>query len=201
MSNRQLAYATDAEPAMHESGIEYMEGMWESVTIERSAAGQPGILIIMERRDGDLMEDQMCVTVKDGTEFLRPVFEWLHGGDLPKAEREARCPYSHQLDRCSKCGWTRPMSDRRIEAAQRAAEAYAERHRDEDGVTNDEGGQMLQLVDIIERLKTGGRSIPAPTAATVAAFKKAWHDADAKGMTGARVEAGLIAALQELFGG
>ena len=153
MANRQLAYATDAEPTMHESGQEYMEGMWESVTIERSAAGQPGILIIMERRDGDLMEEQMCVTVKDGAAFLRPVFEWLMGGDLPRAEREARCPYSHELDRCGKCGWSRGLA-----------------------------------------------AIPAPTAATVAAFKKAWHDADAAGLTGARVEAGLIAALQELLG-
>lgn len=156
MSNRQLAYATGAEPAMHESGIEYMEGMWESVTVERSAAGQPGILIIMERRDGDLMEDQMCVTVKDGLEFLRPVMAWLHANhhpadymiDLGSADAAA-CPHCH--------------------------------HR--------------------LRLEASPRAIPAPTAATVAAFKKAWHDADAKGMTGARVEAGLIAALQELFGG
>lgn len=81
MANRVLAYATDAEPTVHESGQEYMEGMWESVTIERSAAGQPGIMIVMERRDGDLMEDQMVVTVKDGAAFLRPVFEWLMGGE------------------------------------------------------------------------------------------------------------------------
>lgn len=92
---------------MHESGREFMEGMWESVTIERSAAGRPGIMIVMERRDGDLMEDQMVVTVKDGLEFLRPVFEWLMGADLPKVEREARCPYSHELGRCGKCGWSR----------------------------------------------------------------------------------------------
>lgn len=155
MANRQLAYATDAEPTMHESGQEYMEGMWESVTIERSAAGQPGILIIMERRDGDLMEDQMCVTVKDGAAFLRPVMAWLHENCHPAdyvIDLGENGPFS--------CPWC-----------------------------------AHQL-----KLEATPRTIPTPTAATVAAFKKAWHDADAAGLTGARVEAGLIAALQELFG-
>lgn len=109
---------------MHESGQEFMEGMWESVTIERSAAGRPGILIIMERRDGDLMEDQMVVTVKNGVEFLGPVLSWLMAGP--------------------------------------------------DGN-------------------------PAPTVAMVSAFKQAWHEADAAEMTGSRVEAGLVAALQEML--
>lgn len=72
---------------MHESGQEYMEGMWESVTIERSAAGQPGILVIMERRDGDLMEDQMVVHIKDGRKFLEHVIEWL-GRDAGWAVRD-----------------------------------------------------------------------------------------------------------------
>lgn len=39
--------------------------------------------------------------------------------------------------------------DRRIEAALRAAEKYADVHRDEQGVTNREGGMMLHLVSIV----------------------------------------------------
>ena len=155
MASRMLAYATSPEPTMHESGQEFMEGMWESVTIERSASGQPGILIIMERRDGDLMEDQMVVTVKDGVGFLRPVMAWLH----------ANC---HPSDYVIDLGENGPFSCPRC---------------------------AHQL-----RLEAAPGAIPAPTAATVAAFKKAWHDADAAGLTGARVEAGLAAALQEMFG-
>jgi len=45
------------------------------------------------------------------------------------------------------------INNGRIEAAQRAAEVYAEQHRNEFGVTNREGGIMLQLVGIIEELK------------------------------------------------
>lgn len=89
MARRQLAYATGSEPTMHESGQEFMEGVWESVTVERSAAGVPQLLFIMERHDGDIMWDQMVVTVKDGAEFLRPVSEWLLGGSLESIVRDA----------------------------------------------------------------------------------------------------------------
>lgn len=37
----------------------------------------------------------------------------------------------------------------RVEAALRAAEQYADNHRDEHGVTNTEGGMLLHLVSII----------------------------------------------------
>lgn len=98
MANRVLAYATDAEPTVHESGQEYMEGMWESVTIERSAAGQPGLMIVMERHDGDLMEDQMVVSIKDGRRFLEHVIEWLaaRGPESEARAWDAGCAAGHR---------------------------------------------------------------------------------------------------------
>lgn len=98
MANRVLAYATDAEPTVHESGQEYMEGMWESVTIERSAAGQPGLMIVMERHDGDLMEDQMVVSIKDGRKFLEHVIEWLavRGPESEARAWDAGCAAGHR---------------------------------------------------------------------------------------------------------
>ncbi len=66
MSNRALTRYDDG-----------CEGMHECVTIERSAAGQPGIMITINRYDGDLLHDQMCVSIPNGDAFLAPVNEWL----------------------------------------------------------------------------------------------------------------------------
>lgn len=41
----------------------------------------------------------------------------------------------------------------RIESILRAAEAYADKHRDEEGVTNREGGMLLQLVSVVTELQ------------------------------------------------
>lgn len=45
------------------------------------------------------------------------------------------------------------ISVSRIESAQKMAEQYAEANRNEDGVTNREGGMLLMLVGIIEAQK------------------------------------------------
>ena len=78
MANRVLARYTDSPGEILEDGEYHQVGMWDEVVIERSAAGAPGLVFIMSRRDGDLIHDQMVVRVKDGAAFLRPVLDWLN---------------------------------------------------------------------------------------------------------------------------
>lgn len=77
MANRTLARHTDNTPEILEDGEPHNVGMWEQVTIERSAAGQPGLLFVITRYENDQMFDQMCVVVPDGAAFLAPVNKWL----------------------------------------------------------------------------------------------------------------------------
>lgn len=81
MSNRTLARADDNPGEILEDGELHKLGMWEEVTIERSAAGSPGLLFVITRYENDQMYDQMCVSVKDGAAFLAPVIAWLSGKD------------------------------------------------------------------------------------------------------------------------
>lgn len=73
MANRSLAYYTDSEP--NEDGIH--EGWHNTLRIERSAAGQPGLFFIIEDWDGGLKAGESLVVVKDGNALLAPVLEWL----------------------------------------------------------------------------------------------------------------------------
>lgn len=81
MANRILARADDNPGEILEDGERHKTGMWEEVTIERSAAGAPGLLFIITRYEGDQMYDQMSVTVPNGAAFLAPVNAWLNGND------------------------------------------------------------------------------------------------------------------------
>lgn len=74
MANRVLARAHDGE--RNEDGV--FEGMHDELVIERSAAGQPGLMFVMNRYDNGNQFDQMVVTVPDGLELLQPVNAWLH---------------------------------------------------------------------------------------------------------------------------
>lgn len=79
MANRILARYDDNPGEILEDGELHKVGMWEEVAIERSAAGQPGLLFVITRYENDQMHDQMCVTVPDGAAFLAPVNAWLSG--------------------------------------------------------------------------------------------------------------------------
>lgn len=58
---------------------EHAGGMTFTLNVERSAAGQPGLIFAVEARnaDGTAFVDT-CVLVDDGNEFLAPVLEWLN---------------------------------------------------------------------------------------------------------------------------
>lgn len=77
MANRALARADDNPGEILEDGELHKTGMWDEITIERSAAGAPGLMFVMTRYENSMMFDQMCVTVPDGSTFLHPVMEWL----------------------------------------------------------------------------------------------------------------------------
>lgn len=81
MSNRVLTRADDNPGEILEDGELHKVGMWEEVTIERSAAGAPGLLFIITRYENGMTYDQMCVTVPDGAAFLAPVNAWLNCND------------------------------------------------------------------------------------------------------------------------
>lgn len=52
--------------------------------VERSAAGQPGLVVTIEHTDeDDDMINQLTVVVKDAEEMLVPIIAWLDGVDVP----------------------------------------------------------------------------------------------------------------------
>lgn len=77
MANRVLARADDNPGEILADGELHKTGMWEEITIKRSAAGAPGLLFIITRYENDQKYDQMCVRVPDGAAFLAPVNGWL----------------------------------------------------------------------------------------------------------------------------
>lgn len=79
MANRTLARYDDNPGEILEDGELHKVGMWDEIVIERSAAGAPGLLFVMNRYENDQMFDQMCVSVPDGAAFLAPVNAWLNG--------------------------------------------------------------------------------------------------------------------------
>lgn len=81
MANRILARADDNPGEILEDGELHKIGMWDEITIERSAAGAPGLLFVMTRYENDVPFDQMVVYVPDGAAFLAPVNAWLKGND------------------------------------------------------------------------------------------------------------------------
>lgn len=81
MANRRLARADDNPGEILEDGELHKVGMWDAITIERSAAGAPGLMFVMTRYENSMMFDQMTVTVEDGAAFLAPVNAWLNGND------------------------------------------------------------------------------------------------------------------------
>lgn len=78
MANRMLAQISDGKP--NEDGI--FEGWHSVLRVDRSAAGQPGLLFVIEDYDGGLKAGETCVTVPDGNAFLAPVLDWLN--DAPR---------------------------------------------------------------------------------------------------------------------
>lgn len=61
------------------------EGPYWSLTIERSAAGQPGLFFTIKTQtfsDADRhiasLNHEMTIVVEDGNELLAPVLEWLN---------------------------------------------------------------------------------------------------------------------------
>ena len=103
MANRILTRADDNPGEILEDGELHKTGMWEEVTVERSAAGAPGLLFVITRYDGDLIHDRMCVTVPDGAAFLAPVNAWLNGNDphpyrLPDGSRDTHSEQHEFID-------------------------------------------------------------------------------------------------------
>lgn len=58
------------------------EGPYWRLEIQRSAAGQPGLLftISYESFDGSLDPAELTILVDDGNTLLAPVLEWLNRG-------------------------------------------------------------------------------------------------------------------------
>lgn len=77
MANRTLARADDNPGEILEDGELHKVGMWDEITIERSAAGAPGLMFVMTRYENSMMSDRMVVCVEDGAAFLAPVNTWL----------------------------------------------------------------------------------------------------------------------------
>lgn len=101
MSNRTLARFDDNPGEVLEDGELHKVGMWEEVAVERSAAGQPGLLFIITRYENSQQFDQMCVSVPDGNAFLAPVLHWLAGNrDTERHEsyRRLREHFAAHLD-------------------------------------------------------------------------------------------------------
>jgi hypothetical protein len=71
MSDRTLVKYE--EPRSH-------KGPYWGLTIERSAAGQPGLFFTISHRsfDGTLKGEELTVMVDDGRALLAPVIEWLN---------------------------------------------------------------------------------------------------------------------------
>ena len=94
MANRTLARADDAVTTIGPDGEPHRFGMWDEITIERSAAGAPGLLFVMTRYENDRTFDQMCVSAPDGAAFLAPVIAWLSGNDPQPLVNEEGARYS-----------------------------------------------------------------------------------------------------------
>jgi hypothetical protein len=73
MADRTLAIQEDAEP--NEDGV--LEGWHTRLRVERSAAGPPALLFIIEDWDGGMKASESVVTVPDAREFLQPILVWL----------------------------------------------------------------------------------------------------------------------------
>lgn len=74
MSDRVLVkYEEDRLPDGPHWGLE----------IQRSSAGQPGLLftITFDSVDGTLPHQEMTVVVRDGNALLAPILEWLRRGE------------------------------------------------------------------------------------------------------------------------
>ena len=59
-------------------------GPYWTLKIDRSAAGQPGLLLTIETNwfDGNPRgHNEMTIVVENGNELLAPVLEWLNRGD------------------------------------------------------------------------------------------------------------------------
>jgi hypothetical protein len=82
MANRTLARADDNPGEILEDGELHKVGIWEQVTIERSAAGREyGVIVSITRFEDDQVCDVMSVGIKDAAAFLAPVNAWLRGND------------------------------------------------------------------------------------------------------------------------
>ena len=78
MSNRTLTYYTEPDSwTVGDDGEMHQEGWRNNIRIERSAKGQPCILITIEEWDGGLKAGESTVVVEDARAFLAPVLEWL----------------------------------------------------------------------------------------------------------------------------
>jgi hypothetical protein len=66
--------------------VEYIEerneyGPWWTLTIERSAAGPPGVLITIRNQDYEkkIWDEQTTIIVHDAVSVLEPVITWAKG--------------------------------------------------------------------------------------------------------------------------
>ena len=78
MANRTLASHDDGTLTEQRDGELGYDGAHSTLRIERSAAGRPGLLFIIEDHHGGGLSGETCVSIEDGNAFLAPVLEWLN---------------------------------------------------------------------------------------------------------------------------
>jgi hypothetical protein len=97
MSNRTLAHTRDDGATG--------EGWYSELRIERSAAGQPSLLFIVEDYENGTAQGSAAVVVKDGNATLAPVLQWLNQATATIGSDR------HDAARAALAEWDRPTGD------------------------------------------------------------------------------------------
>lgn len=120
MANRILARHDDGTLTEQRDGEMGYEGAHAAISIERSAAGAPGLFFTLTDYHGNGLSGESSVFVPDGAAFLAPVLEWLNA-DRQKTQVLAAAKIVHQIE-CG-CPYDGEHSDADIERREQIARA------------------------------------------------------------------------------